>query len=105
MGLAFSSRHSQPKIPVSFFRRNTQDVFSRVDPWRTFLSVISLALLVFATACRSDSEAQRVRPRQMRDVPAKRLAFTFAADVDAPAGIDTNQPKTIAAIQQDFDVR
>ena len=105
MGLAFSSRHSQPKIPVSFFRRNTQDVFSRVDPWRTFFTVISLALLVFATACRSDSEAQRVRPRQMRDVPAKRLAFTFAADVDAPAGIDTNQPKTIAAIQQDFDVR
>ncbi|HEY6046575.1 MAG TPA: hypothetical protein VIU65_08230 [Pyrinomonadaceae bacterium] len=105
MGLVFSGRQSQAKIPVPFFRRKAQHVSRRVDAYRIFLSVISLALLVFAMACRSDSEAQRVRPRQMRDVPAKRLAFTFAADVDAPAGIDTNQPKTIAAIQQDFDVR
>ena len=70
-----------------------------------FLPLISLVLLVVSTACRSDSEAQRVRPRQLRDVPAKRLAFTFAADVDAPAGISADEPKKIDAIQKDFDER
>jgi hypothetical protein len=105
MGLVFSGRHSQTKIPASFFRRNLQVFCSRADACRVFLSLVTLALLVFVTACRSDSEAQRVRPRQLRDVPAKRLAFTFAADVDAPAGLDNDQPKTIAAIQQDFDER
>lgn len=69
------------------------------------LPVISLSLLLFANACRSDSESQRVRPRQLRDVPAKRLAFTFAADVDAPTGLNDDAAKTIPAIQQDFDVR
>ena len=69
------------------------------------LPVISLSLLLFANACRSDSESQRVRPRQLRDVPAKRLAFTFAADVDAPTGLGDEAAKTIPAIQQDFDVR
>jgi hypothetical protein len=69
------------------------------------LPLISLALLVFAIACRSDGEAQHVRPRQLRDVPAKRLAFTFTADVDAPAGINADQTKPNAAIQQDFDER
>jgi hypothetical protein len=105
MGLVSSGRHSQAKIPASFFRRNPQVFSSRADAHRILLFIIALALLVFAIACRTDSEAQRVRPRQLRDVPAKRLAFTFAADVDAPAGIDNNQPKTVAAIQQDFDER
>ncbi len=68
------------------------------------LGVIISALL-FATACRSDSEAQRVRPRQLRDVPAQRLAFAFAADVDAPPNFNAEEAKPIAAIQQDFDDR
>ncbi len=65
----------------------------------------AVALLVFGAACKSDSEAQRVRPRQLRDVPAQRLAFTFAADVEAPANLLTEEAKPIQAIQQDFDVR
>jgi hypothetical protein len=105
MGLVFSGRYSQPKIPVSFVRRRAQIFSFRQPACRVFLPLFSLALLIFTTACRSDSEAQRVRPRQLRDVPAKRLAFTFAADVDAPAGLDTDQPRIMAAIQQDFDGR
>ena len=67
--------------------------------------LLAVALLVIAIACRSDSEAQRVRPRQLRDVPAQRLAFTFTADVDPPANVSTEDEKAIQAIQQDFDVR
>ncbi|HEV8138515.1 MAG TPA: hypothetical protein VGP81_01995 [Pyrinomonadaceae bacterium] len=73
------------------------------------LRVVTLALAVslsaFGIACKSDSEAQRVRPRQLRDVPAQRLAFTFTADVEAPPNAATEDTKPIQAIQQDFDVR
>ena len=62
-------------------------------------------LLLFAASCRSESDAQRVRPRQLRDVPAQRLAFTFAADVDAPPNATTEETKPLPAIQQDFDTR
>lgn len=68
-----------------------------------FLAVVGLVL--FAVACRNDSEAQRVRPRQLRDVPAQRLAFTFTADVDSPPNATTEEAKPIQAIQQDFDER
>src|SRR5947209_15057372 len=65
---------------------------------------ISIGLLLLATSCRSNSEAQRVRPRQLRDVPAQRLAFNFQADIQPP--ITTNDEATkLPAIQQDFDTR
>ena len=67
--------------------------------------MISIGLLLLATSCRSNSEAQRVRPRQLRDVPAQRLAFTFTADVDPPANVNAEEAKPISAIQQDFDER
>ena len=67
--------------------------------------LLAVALLLVAIACKSDSEAQRVRPRQLRDVPAQRLAFTFTADVEAPANASAEDAKPIQAIQQDFDVR
>jgi hypothetical protein len=71
---------------------------------RLILLTIGMALLFSISSCRSDSEAQRLRPRQLRDVPAQRLAFTFAADVDAPANVN-DEAKAISAIQNDFDVR
>ena len=72
---------------------------------RLIALVVAVSLLIFGVACKGDSEAQRVRPRQLRDVPAQRLAFTFAADVEAPANVSTEEAKPIQAIQQDFDVR
>ena len=69
-----------------------------------FVSLLSLVLLFFSIACRSNSESQGVRPRQLRDVPARRLAFTFQADVQPPAAFMADEAKTIIpAIQQDFD--
>lgn len=43
-----------------------------------------------------------MRPRQLRDVPAQRLAFTFAADVDAPKNVTADEPKQVPEIQHDF---
>jgi len=70
------------------------------------VSLLSFALLLSAVACRRDGDSQGVRPRQLRDVPARRLAFTLEADVQPPAAVAADDPKTIIpAIQQDFDSR
>lgn len=71
-----------------------------------FISLLILALLLSAAGCRRDSASQGVRPRQLRDVPARRLAFTFQADVQPPAAVSADEVKTIIpAIQDDFDKR
>jgi hypothetical protein len=41
--------------------------------------------LVFAAGCKSVIERQDVRPRVLRDVPARNLAYRLAPDVNAPA--------------------
>src|SRR4051812_22936080 len=66
---------------------------------------ISLALVLASVACRNDSESQSLRPRQLRDVPASRLAFTFVADVEPPPELSAEENKIIPAIQDDFDNR
>lgn len=70
-----------------------------------FVSVIGMALLLGTVACRSDSDPQGLRPRQLRDVPARRLAFTFKADVEAPSDMLTEQSQIVPAILEDFDKR
>src|SRR5688572_16836677 len=68
-------------------------------------AVLCLSMLVLLSGCRSESESQSVRPRQLRDVPAQKLAFTFAPDVDPPQNVTADEPKQVQAIQQDFDER
>ena len=71
-----------------------------------FFCLLGVVLLLFAVSCRSNSDSQGVRPRQLRDVPARRLAFTLQADVQPPAGLVADDTKTIIPeIQQDFDKR
>lgn len=69
------------------------------------LSLLNLALLLLTISCRPDSDSQTVRPRQLRDVPANKLAFNFQADVPVPAGIGSDDSKSLPAIQNDFDTR
>src|SRR5205807_3105438 len=69
------------------------------------LTFTNIALLLLAIACRSGSDSQTVRPRQLRDVPANKLAFNFEADVQPPANLISDEAKSIPAIQQDFDSR
>jgi hypothetical protein len=67
----------------------------------TLLLVIALLLLV--SACRNDRDSQTLRPRQLRDVPANKLAFSFQADVQTPSNLASDEAKIAPAIQQDFD--
>jgi hypothetical protein len=41
--------------------------------------------LIFAAGCKSVIERQDVRPRVLRDVPARNLAYRLSPDVNAPA--------------------
>ena len=101
-------------VPGNAISSNTSNGLSKLNSHaspgfshlrRMFPPPIVVALLLWSAACRSDSEAQRVRPRQLKDVPAQRLAFTFAADVDAPPNVTAEEARTNQTIQQDFDVR
>lgn len=75
-------------------------------PRSIFFVFVSSILLVGGLACRSNSGSEGVRPRQLRDVPARRLAFTFQADIQPPANLTADDTKTIiSAIQQNFDQR
>lgn len=72
------------------------------------LAVLVLAVFVCAGAgCRrQSSQKQGVRPRTLRDVPAGRLAYQFAADIETlpnVAALEANQP--LPSIQSDFDTR
>jgi len=69
------------------------------------LTLINLTLVLLTLSCRSDGDSQSLRPRQLRDVPASRLAFNFQADVASPPGLSSDEVKRIPAIQQDFDSR
>jgi Tol biopolymer transport system component len=65
--------------------------------------LLFVSLQLFVTACRSESDSQTLRPRQLRDVPANKLAFNFQADVSAPANLTTDEAKSAPPIQQDFE--
>ena len=67
------------------------------------LIIVSAFLLI--TSCRPESDPQSLRPRQLRDVPAGKLAFKFSADVDPPPGLTGDESKNLPAIQDDFDAR
>ena len=85
----------------------SQLIDSRVPRLTAFIlsAVLCLSTLALLSGCRSESESQSLRPRQLRDVPAQKLAFTFAADVEPPQYVSADEPKQVQAIQQDFDER
>src|SRR5438132_11291147 len=73
------------------------------DFYRAVTLLLIIALVFLGPACRSESDSQILRPRQLRAVPANGLAFNFQADVEPPANLPTDEVKSAAAIQQDFD--
>src|SRR5262252_542868 len=77
-------------------------------PDRNSAYVIALALclaLLSLLSCGHSSDPQGLRPRQLRDVPANKMAFSFNADIEPPAGIAVDEAKNLPAIQDDFDNR
>ena len=67
--------------------------------------LVVFVLLQIVAGCTTDQEGQRVRPRQLRDVPAFRLAYHFDADVTEPGGVNDDAPLKLEPIQQDFNTR
>jgi hypothetical protein len=101
-----NAKYSSPLIRPRSIRRRVHSARPFSSWWLMFVSFLSVILLLLTIACRSSTDSQEVRPRQLRDVPARRLAFTFQADIQPPSVLLTDEVKTInAAIQQDFDTR
>src|SRR5438067_6982709 len=75
------------------------------DFHRAAALLLIIALVFLIPACRTERESQTLRPRQLRDVPANKLAFNFQADVELPANLPADEVKSAPAIQQDFDSR
>jgi hypothetical protein len=101
-----NAKDSAPRNRARSIRRRSYS--SRpFSSWMSMsVSLVSLVVILSALACRSNSDSQGVRPRQLRDVPARRLAFTFQPDVQPAATVTADEVKAIIpAIQQDFDTR
>src|SRR5437868_13789073 len=75
------------------------------DFHRAAALLLIIALVFLIPACRTERDSQTLRPRQLRDVPANKLAFDFLADVEPPANLPSDEVKSATAIQQDFDSR
>lgn len=67
--------------------------------------LVVFVLLQIATGCTTDREGQRVRPRQLRDVPAFRLNYHLDADVKEPGNVNNDLPVKLEPIQLDFNTR
>src|SRR5260370_41066411 len=98
-GLSVANDPSRPRIAPRFANPMARSIFS--SPLKMFVALVSLALLTSAWACLNDTQTQSLRPRQLRDVPARRLAFNFQADVDPPAGNAAEEVPKLPAIQQE----
>ena len=64
-----------------------------------------LLLLLITTACRSSGDKQSVHLNTLRDVPAVRLAYSFAPDTDAPPAAISVEGTKLKPIEDDFDAR
>src|SRR2546422_2858672 len=74
--------------------------------WYSPLTSAIIMLALVWVACSSNSDPQRIRARQLRDVPAAKLAYAFRADVEAPPEINSEETITkLEPIQRDFDTR
>jgi hypothetical protein len=69
------------------------------------VALITFSVFLITAACKRENDSQSLRPRQLRDVPANKLAFKFSPDVEPPAGLTGEETKSIPAIQDDFDAR
>src|SRR5262245_35274799 len=64
-----------------------------------------LSLSIAVWGCKSVIDRQDVRPRVLRDVPARVLAYRLDADVDSPRKQVDDAGEKLEAIQKDFSTR
>ena len=86
--------------------RKRQGCPRRLPPsaFRLTLFAVSLFILV-AAGCRSEGEKKTVTPNSLAAVPAARLAYGFAADVEVPPGAVPQEETKLKPVQDDFDTR
>jgi hypothetical protein len=75
---------------------------------RAFQRAVPVLLLIvplLVSACKSTPDSQTLRPRQLRDVPANKLAFNFQADVQPPENLASDEAKSLPAIQLEFETK
>lgn len=71
----------------------------------TSIPLILLCTFVFASGCKSVIERQEdIRPRVLRDVPARVLAYRLDPDVNAPE-LNLEESDKVATIQNDFTTK
>ena len=70
-----------------------------------FLTLTILFTLIFAAGCKSVIDRQDVRPRVLRDVPARNLAFRLTPDVSPPATNYDDPSEKFEAVTNDFATR
>jgi hypothetical protein len=61
-----------------------------------------LSLLIFVAGCKSVIDRQDVRPRVLRDVPARNLAYRFSPDVSPPSSEVDDTLDKFAPVANDF---
>jgi hypothetical protein len=84
----------------------TKSVFAFNCPLPTArCPLLLLILLLLASACRSSGEKQGAHPNTLRDVPAARLAYSFAPDTVPPPGAVPGEETKLKPVQDDFDTR
>ena len=83
-GKAFLAASPRPRVPAS---------------------LLLLLVLSAAAGCRSEGEKKTVTPNSLSVTPAARLAYGFAADVEAPPGAAPQGETKLKPIQDDFDTR
>ena len=78
-------------------RKNTTDL-------RKVLCVVA-SLLIVAAGCKSVIDRQDVRPRVLRDVPARNLAYRLAPDVSPPSTDLDDLLDKFEAVANDFSTK
>src|SRR5215207_11509112 len=75
-------------------------------PTKIFLCFLWLLCLFAAlTGCRSVIDRQDVRPRVLRDVPARNLAYRLSADVSPPSSDIDDLLDKFEAVANDFSTK
>ena len=72
----------------------------------TISPIITILLTLFAaTGCKSVIERQDVRPKVLRDVPARNLAYRLSPDVTSPSSSFDDQADKHGAVVNDFSTK
>ena len=79
---------------------------SAIGNWQLAIRILTiLCTLTFAAGCKSIIDRQDVRPRVLRDVPARNLAYRLAPDVSPPAQNFDDPLEKFEVVTNDFATR